>query len=316
MHGKRLIPFFLFLIIAFMPGCGRINLESELPPQNNIFPWPPPVPPPPVIPPIAAHNLIAFASYNGSFYELWTIKPDGSGLKCLFSESANSIQPTWSPDGTRIAFRSDRDGFLQVYVIWADGTGITRLTSDSFPEMSPQWSPKGDKLVFVGLPPGEAAEIFTISASGGASSRLTNDPAVDGAPSWSPDGTKIAFSSNRSGPYQIYVMDADGSNPQPVPGSQGLMGRPAWSPDGNYFAFSRNTSPVSIGLIPVAGGTITTLTAQGDTEPDWSPDGKEIVFTSSRNVLSEIYLIGADGNGLKRLTNNATTDGNPAWSPP
>jgi Tol biopolymer transport system component len=32
-----------------------------------------------------------------------------------------------------------------------------------------------------------------------------------GLDSWSPDGKKIAFVSNRSGNYEIYVMNANGS---------------------------------------------------------------------------------------------------------
>jgi TolB protein len=32
----------------------------------------------------------------------------------------------------------------------------------------------------------------------------------NGLDSWSPDGKKIAFVSNRSGAYEIYVMDAGG----------------------------------------------------------------------------------------------------------
>ena len=41
--------------------------------------------------------------------------------------------------------------------------------------------------------------------------RLTDDPASDEFPKWSPDGRRIAFSSNRSGRYQIYVMNEDGT---------------------------------------------------------------------------------------------------------
>ena len=34
----------------------------------------------------------------------------------------------------------------------------------------------------------------------------------------------------------------------------------------------------------------------------WSPDGKKIAFVSARDGGSEIYVIGADGLGLERLT--------------
>ena len=49
---------------------------------------------------------------------------------------------------------------------------------------------------------------------------LTRSEAFDGSPAWSPDGSKIAFESNRSGKYQIYIMDTEGNILQQVTGSQ------------------------------------------------------------------------------------------------
>jgi Tol biopolymer transport system component len=42
---------------------------------------------------------------------------------------------------------------------------------------------------------------------------------------------------------------------------------------------------------------------------------RKIAFTSRRNGNSEIYLINADGTGLKNLTNNPSSDGLFNWSP-
>ena len=38
----------------------------------------------------------------------------------------------------------------------------------------------------------------------------------NGADAWSPDGKQIAFVSNRSGTYQIYLMNADGTGIKPL----------------------------------------------------------------------------------------------------
>src|SRR5438093_10355678 len=40
-----------------------------------------------------------------------------------------------------------------------------------------------------------------------------------------------------------------------------------------------------------------------------------IAFVSDRDGNPEIYVMNADGTGLRRLTNNAASDGQPAWSP-
>jgi hypothetical protein len=49
--------------------------------------------------------------------------------------------------------------------------------------------------------------------------------------------------------------------------------------------------------------------------PAWSPDGSKIAFGSSRDGGWDIYVINADGSGLRRLTNHVARDDSPAWSP-
>src|SRR5438132_162640 len=45
----------------------------------------------------------------------------------------------------------------------------------------------------------------------------------------------------------------------------------------------------------------------------WSPDGSKFLCTRDGN--QEIYVAGADGSNVKRLTNAIAADYNPAWSP-
>jgi TolB protein len=51
--------------------------------------------------------------------------------------------------------------------------------------------------------------------------------------------------------------------------------------------------------------------------PDWSPNGSEIAFVRHYRGRSDIYVIRADGSGLRRLTNTnqAGQHSWPAWSP-
>ena len=49
--------------------------------------------------------------------------------------------------------------------------------------------------------------------------------------------------------------------------------------------------------------------------PAWSPDGSRIAFTSDRDGRVDIYVMNADGSGVRRLTNDAAWSLIPAWSP-
>ena len=56
-------------------------------------------------------------------------------------------------------------------------------------------------------------------------------------------------------------------------------------------------------------------------DPQISPDGKRIAFTIGdvnfdvNKVITQIYVIAADGGGMKQLTNGATSATAPRWSP-
>ena len=91
-----------------------------------------------------------------------------------------------------------------------------------------------------------------------------------------PKTGKVAFASNRDGDWDIWTMNPDGSNPVNL------------------------TQDTAI-----------------DFHPSWSPSGEQILFVSFREEGKEasLYLMGADGNNIRKVLDNWYSRSPAAWAP-
>jgi Tol biopolymer transport system component len=267
---------------------------------------------------------IAFVRSN----ELYVVGLDGSEPRRL-THNARPVAPSWSPDGRMIAFGSDRDGNPEVYVMNADGNDQRDLTRDPTKDRAPAWSPDGRKIAFERWGPAHAGpEIYVMNLDGSGQRNLTRHPANDVHPVWSPDGRKIAFVRRIGFPGPIaplggfrlrfrnylYVVNADGSGLRRLTRDP-LYGvvLPTWASDGRTLRFGRN-------LVSADGSGKSRLRRQIPIAGTWSPDGRKIAFVRAFRRGSpfanyDVYLMNADGSGVRRLTRSKAYDGDPAWSP-
>jgi TolB protein len=99
-------------------------------------------------------DLIMFSRQDHGFYEIYTIKPDGTGLKQLTQSRGNDAHMAWSPDGEYIVFASSRKGFKdevvytdapqpygEIFVMRFDGSDVRQLTDNQWEEGTPAWQP-------------------------------------------------------------------------------------------------------------------------------------------------------------------------------
>jgi len=168
------------------------------------------------------------------------------------------------------------------------------------------------EIAFAAWPDGG---IQLISADGSGWRMLTST-AGDWNPAWSPDGTKLAFDRRGDPQVQgdIYVIAPDGSGLKRLTSGTFNDIEPAWSPDGSRIVFQRDGS---IHFVNVADGSgLRALTGPGcDFYPTWSPDGTRIAFASCRSGTNAIYVMNADGSGVRQLTSDPGSNYFPRWSP-
>jgi Tol biopolymer transport system component len=156
----------------------------------------------------------------------------------------------------------------------------------------------------------------TVPTSPTLTTRSTSAPMLVG---------QIVFSSKRDGNYEIYIMNPDGTQQTRLTYTEANEQHPVGSPDGKFIAFSASyEGDEEIYRMQIDGSDITRLTTSlgNDWGPAWSPDGNWLVFASQRDKIEgyegpppELYVINNDGSGLRRLTNNTTSDSCASWSP-
>jgi Tol biopolymer transport system component len=276
---------------------------------------------------------IAFAGVGETTWNIYTIEPEGGHLTMLTNLTDQvADDPAWSPDGERIAYVvRESSGASDIWVINADGSGAYALTSGPGSSWGPTWSPDGSRLAYTRSAPGQADQIWIVGADGSNPRAFTYcDPpecVQDGSPAWSPDGSRIAFvrvsGAGAIIPVSVFIWPAEDSGPKPEAielDSTTWASDLAWSPDASTLAFTRSTSAgASSGLwrMDADGSDLGPLGDQPSARsPSWSPDGREIAFTAPAGPEREtIYVMSADGTGVRKLPGIPANAGSPSWQP-
>lgn len=270
--------------------------------------------------------------------DIFAMAPDGSERVNLTSPDTHpnteDLEPSLSPDGTRIAYTSALVGDpdpsrYDIWVMGSDGStrvSLTRALPDSA-ELEATYSPDGRTIVFGVLAPGgfgEYQDIFSMGADGSNPTNLTPDqPPARGA-DFSPDGTQIVYSRVDGGDLDIYVMNADGSDPINLTNTDDQHERfPTFSPDGAQIAFESHKFSTSgdtlpdIFLIDRDGSNrrnVTNTPGTREVWPTFSPDGTMIAFSRTNahpgvtGGPTEIVVAALDGSSTTSLGSGLTPD--------
>lgn len=228
---------------------------------------------------------------------LWIAGIDGSGARNATGPSLvldPLVEPSWSPDSTRVVFAATYLGEMTLLVASVDAPARPLAVPSSSPDgphhwLQPEWSPSGEWIAFADEDPMLAATIAVIRPDGSGfrpiPTKLTAAQGMLGVQLWAPDLTnRLAFGIGLGADCKcsgIGVVDVDTGQESLVSDDPGVAEfGPTWSQDGTHLAFRRGWDIVvrPVGDDPADRSHEKTLVDQLFITPmAWSPDGRKLI---------------------------------------
>jgi Tol biopolymer transport system component len=155
--------------------------------------------------------------------------------------------------------------------------------------------------------------------------QLTYESSQDFYADWSPDGQKIAIISDRSGAWNVWVINADGSSPQVLTQDHQATS-PSWSPDGESIVYATDRASgmrfwTDLWIMKKDGSSqeplLKTPTFK-ELVPSWSPNGQLIVTLSldmNAPPAWRVLLIDLESRQTEEITQEGIPFSRLAWRP-
>jgi Tol biopolymer transport system component len=251
--------------------------------------------------------------------------PDKYGPQLTKSRHESPIYdegPVFSPDGSQIAFISSRGGFRAVYIMANDGKDAHRVFS-GFDTIDVtgcplSWSSDAKTLYFTVSDKGKRFIVKGDIASGSTEEISPDNMYQVFSPAISPDDRYIAFVGSEGGFSDIYVYDTVEKKTVNITKNIYENGYPNWSPDGKYLVFTEEREGSDcIVLYDLKQGKKTFLTPGITYDCRYTKfmNNNEIIYTSDRNGIFNLYSMNINTKAEKQLTNIIGAVFTPSYSP-
>lgn len=175
-------------------------------------------------------------------------------------------------------------------------------------------SPSGKRAVFEAR-----GDIFSIPEKEGITHNLTQTQgAREIYPRWSPDGRYVSYYSDKTGEYEIYLIDKSNKDivVQLTKESRAWRFPPVWSPDSSMLLFSDKDQNLQIIDVKTQKITIVDRARRFDiTDYGWSPDSRWAVYTKDgENGQVAVWVYSLEQGKACQVTDDMYQDYSPAFS--
>jgi Tol biopolymer transport system component/DNA-binding winged helix-turn-helix (wHTH) protein len=218
---------------------------------------------------------IAFSAY-GPDLNIWTLdltKPtSGSGAwSPIISTPGQDIEPSLSPDSTRMAFRSDNSGQVQLWVSNRDGTGEYQVNTEAMTPSVYCWARDGRSLIFASA---SGTGLFEVPLPSQHPLRRIPTNLALSHPACSVDGRSV-FAINRNFLYRVSLREGTTEKITDQGGAPIVQ-----SKDGRflYFAKGRMDSTISRLDLLTKNQTVVVSSLMPGYSDSWAVTSKGILF--------------------------------------
>jgi eukaryotic-like serine/threonine-protein kinase len=204
----------------------------------------------PQISPDGKHLALTISAEGNDDIRVWDF--GRKTLTRLTFDKDQEAYPLWSPDGKRIAFHATRkDSPGDVFWKSADGTGqeeqVGAVADQGLFPLS--WSRDGKTMILTKSAFAGQLEIGTISMAGDHKYQpLLQGKHMETQPSISPDGRWMAYTSDESGPTEIYVRPFPEVNKGKWQVSSSGGDSPLWSRNGRELFYRSGDSVMAVAV--------------------------------------------------------------------
>jgi Tol biopolymer transport system component len=225
-------------------------------------------------------RTIAFARDG----DLYSVRPDGSGLRQLTSGTTLDSAPIVSPDGKRVVFerRASADSAADLYAVRVLGGGLNDLTSGPDDDHQADFSADGRAIVFVrDSDPGPNAteDLYSMRPSGARLTRLTQTGVDEFKPRYFAGGIVFSRGESSEGPAayaDVYTMRRNGAKVKALVAGVGSAYVEDVSPAGKTLLFRRDQGLWVKPIGPGRARKLAQLPDSSETNGVFSSDGRKV----------------------------------------
>lgn len=172
-------------------------------------------------------------------------------------------------------------GVKEIYILDWDGANQNKISSHNSIALSPAWSTKGDKIAYTAFAFHRAqkmrnADLFTYDINTGKRFLVSYRKGINSGAAFLPGDQSLLLTLSQEGSPDIFKMSVDGTQ-----------------------------------LRALTHGPNRSM----NVEPAISADGSKIAFSSDRLGRPMVFVMNADGSGVKRMTFAGIYNSSPSWSP-